>query len=190
MVKTFKYIVHLVRPFITKGDTQFGKVIPLEKMVAITLWNLARRNFAVAKQTAFEITNKFCKYIIEMASDFIVFPKTERKAAEAIIRFIEFRNCQIPQVVDAIDSVKIQVIVPGNDNKVDYFNRKQHYSVNTQTTIGSNVVFLDLATGFPGRIHYSRVLRCTALNQNAKQRRILSMATDSPRCCNETYFIG
>ena len=39
-----------------------------------------------------------------MAFDFIVFPKTERKAAEAIIEFIEFRNCRIPQVVGAIDS--------------------------------------------------------------------------------------
>ena len=41
------------------------------------------------------------------------------------------------------------------------------------------MVFLDLATGFPGRIHYSRVLRCTALNQDADQRRTLSMATET-----------
>ena len=82
---TFEYIVHLVRPFITKRDTRFRKAIPVEKRVAIALWMLAAgnsyrsigKNFAVSKSLAVEITNEFCKCIIEMASEFIGFPKTE-----------------------------------------------------------------------------------------------------------------
>ena len=99
----FEYFVHLVRPFIAKRDTRFRKAIPAEKRMAIALWSLATgnsyrfigKNFAVAKSTAVEITNEFCKSITEMASDFVVFPKTERETAEAIIRFTEFSNCKI-----------------------------------------------------------------------------------------------
>ena len=79
--------------------------------MAIALWKLATGNsyrsigkkFVVAKSTAVEITTEFCKCITEMAPDFIVFPKTERETAEAIIRFAEFSNCKTPQVVGAID---------------------------------------------------------------------------------------
>ena len=41
----------------------------------------------------------------EMASDLIVFPKTESETAETIIRFAEFSNCKICEVVGAIDGV-------------------------------------------------------------------------------------
>ena len=144
---TFEYIVLLVRPFITKRDTRFRKTIPVEKRAAIALWRLATgnsygsiaKNFAVAKSTAVEITKGFCKCITEMASDFIVFPKTEGETAEAIIRFAEFSNCKIPQVVGAIDGVQIEVIGPRNDSKVDYLNRKQQHSTNTMATIGANL---------------------------------------------------
>ena len=77
-----------------------------------------------------------------MASDFIVISKTEKKTAEAIIRFTEFSSFKIPQVVGAIDGVQIEVIGPSNDSKMDYFNRKQHYFIITQATIGVNLFFL------------------------------------------------
>ena len=76
----------------------------------------------------------------EMASDLIVFLKTESETAETIIRFAEFSNCKICEVVGAIDGVQIDVIYPRNDSKVDYFNRRQH-SINTYATIGANLVF-------------------------------------------------
>ena len=145
--RTFEYIVHLVQPFIAKRDTQFRKAIPVEKS-------------AVAKSAAVEIANEG---ITEMASDFIVFLKTDRETAEAIIRFAEFSNCRIPQVFDVTDGVQIEVIGLSNDGKVDYFNTKQHYSINTQATIGANLVFLDLVIGFLGSVLDSCVSRCSIL---------------------------
>ena len=94
-----------------------------------------------------------------MTSDFIVFLKTEREPEDAIIRFDEFSNYKIPQVVGVIGGVQIKVIVPSNDGNVDYFNRKQNYSINTQATITANLVFLNLTTGFQGSVHNSRVLQ-------------------------------
>ena len=85
----------------------------------------------------------------------------------------------MPQVVGAINGVQIEVIDPSNNSKVDYFNRKQYYSISTQATIGANLVFLDLATGFPGSVSDSRVLRHSTLYRNAEQGRILSMPTET-----------
>ena len=98
----------------------------------------------VPKSTAVEIVDEFFKCITQMASDFIVLLKTDRETIEAILIFAEFSNCKIPQVFDAIDGVQIEVIGLSIDNKVDYFNRKQRYSMNTQATIGINLIFFGL----------------------------------------------
>ena len=131
-------------------------------------------------------TNKFCKCITKMASDFIVFPKTEQETAQAIIRFTEFSNCKIPPVVGAIDGIQIEVIGLSTDSKMDYFNMKQHYSIITQAAIGANLFFLDLAAGFPGSVHNSCLLRHSTLYQNSEQEKTLSMPQ---RHYIETYFV-
>ena len=59
---------------------------------------------------------------------------------------------------------------------MDYYSRKQNYTVNTQAVVGADLVFLDIATGFPGSFHDARVLRSTSLFAQAKRRDIL----DSP----------
>ena len=41
------------------------------------------------------------------------------------------------------------------------------------------MVFVDLATGFPGSVHDSRVLRHSTLYRNAEKGRILSMPTET-----------
>ena len=51
---------------------------------------------------------------------------------------------------------------------VNYFSRKQKYTVDTQAVVGSNLVFLDVAAGFPGSIHDARMLRPTKLYKDAE----------------------
>ena len=41
---------------------------------------------------------------------------------------------------------------------IDYFCRKQKYTVNTQAVVGAGGIFLDVVTGFPGSINDARVL--------------------------------
>ena len=96
-----------------------------------------------------------------------------RLLLKAIIRFVEFSNYNIPQVVGATGGA----VGPTINVNVDYFNRKQHYSINSQATIGANLVFLDLAAGVPGGVHDSRVLRHSILYRNAE--RILGMFTET-----------
>ena len=60
---------------------------------------------------------------------------------------------------------------------MDYFSRKQKYTDNIQAVVGSNLIFLDVATRFPGSTHDARMLRATKLYQDAEGNLILSKPT-------------
>ena len=62
---------------------------------------------------------------------------------------------------------------PNCESKADYFCRKQHYSINTQAIAGANLIFYDVATGFPGSVHDSRILRNTTVFRNVRVRPII-----------------
>ena len=63
---------------------------------------------AVVKSTAVEITNKFCEVLSRYERFFIKFPVNRRDTAEAIVKFREFENCIISQVVVVIDATHVQ----------------------------------------------------------------------------------
>ena len=66
----------------------------------------------------------------------------------------------------------IFIKTPENEQKYDYYCRKQRYSINTQAVVGANLLFLDVATGFPGSMHDSGVLRHSSLFRRAEQNEI------------------
>ena len=76
--------------------------------------------------------------------------------------------------VGAIDGTHIEILCPDSPSKVDYFSRKRIYTINTQAVVGANLIFLDLATGFPGSIHDARMLRSSSLFVKAEMDRILN----------------
>ena len=47
----------------------------------------------------------------------------------------------------------VEIIYPDSENKVDYYPRKQKYTVNTQAVVGADLVLLDIATRFSGSVH-------------------------------------
>ena len=67
---------------------------------------------------------------------------------------------------------------PIGDSKIDYFNRKQRYSISTQAVIGGNLKILDIATGYPGSIHDAHILRDSALFIQAERNVLLTEPTD------------
>ena len=70
------------------------------------------------------------------------------------------------------------MLKPNNESSVDYFSRKLKYTVNTQAVVGSNLIFLHVATRFPGSIHDARITRATKLHQDAEANIILRKPTD------------
>ena len=95
-----------------------------------------------------------------------------------IQKFQDSFNCKIPQTVGAIDGTHIEIDSPTGDSKIDYFNRKQRYSISTQAVVGGNLKFLDIATGYLGSIHDARILRDSALYIQAERNILLTEPTD------------
>ena len=96
----------------------------------------------------------------------------------AIEKFKLSKNCKIPMLVGALDGTHITIVAPDNENKVDYYNGKQRYNINTQVAVGGDLIFLSVATGYPGSLHNSRVLRNSNLFQRAENDAILAVPTD------------
>ena len=92
-----------------------------------------------------------------------------KQQVKSIQRFKVMTECVIPQVLGAIDGTHIEIISPRCVRKVDYYcSRKRKYTINTQAVVGRDLMFLDVATGFPGSMHDARVLRATSFFQKAE----------------------
>ena len=182
--ETFEFVVNLVRLNLEKQS--FRNAITVEKRVAVAIWRLSTGNsyrtvskvFGIGKSTVIKITKSFVKELIKLAPQFIKFPKTTYDTANAIQLFKIFCSCELPQVLGAIDGTHIEIMKPDTESAVDYFSRKQKYTVNTQAVVGANLLFLDVATGFPGSIHDARMLRATKLFNDAEAGVILVNPTD------------
>ena len=83
------------------------------------------------------------------------------------MKFKQDYQSELPQVVGAIDGTHIPIETPSVEGKADYFSRTQKYKIGLQGLVGSNLLFLDVATGFPGSCHVSRNLRNSSLFRRA-----------------------
>ena len=113
------------------------------------------------------------------APHYIKFTKTRLETSECIEKFRISSNCKIPQVVGAVDGIHVRIIAPETDGKPDYFSRKQCHTITTQAVVGADLLFLDVATGFPGSSHDARNLRNTSLFRKSESREILSKPEDA-----------
>ena len=181
---TFCYIVGVVRATLLRQNTSFRNAIPIEKRVVMTIWRLSTENSYRTVGKVFgvgiscSIINEFCSSITAVASDYIKFPQNGQETANEIQKFKSFTDCAIPQVVAAIDGTHIEILTPEGDSRLDYFSRKQRYTINTQAIVGANLMFLDIATGYPGSMHDARILRSTTIYHKAEAEEILATPYD------------
>ena len=61
----------------------------------------------------------------------------------------------------------MDILVPSMKSKVDYFNRKQKYSINS-------LIFLDISKGYPKSVHDSRVFDNSAVYTKTEEMEILN----------------
>ena len=177
--ETFEYLCDLVRANLQKQHTRFGVPVSVEERVGLALWRLATRNsyrscglqFGLGKSTAKIICSEFEQAVFDLKDCFITFPLTNEKIGEKIEEFEELYG--IPQIVGAIDGCHIEINAPPQNHE-DYFNRKQHYSVNLQAIVDAKLKFIHATVGYPGSIHDARVLRLSGLYDFAENEQILS----------------
>ena len=75
---------------------------------------------------------------------------------------------RIPQVVGVNDGTHIEILCVYLESRVDYFSRKQRYTINTQAVVRANLMFLHIVTGYPGSLHNALILRLSNLHTRAK----------------------
>ena len=180
--ETFEYLCDLVRVNLQKQHTRFRSPVSVQERVGLALWRLATGNsyrscglqFGLGKSTAKSICSEFEQAIFNLKDRFIKFPLTIQELRNKMDEFEE--SYGIPQIMGAIDGCHIEINAPP-DNHEDYFNRKQHYSVNLQGIVDSNLKFIHVTVGYPGSIHDARVLRLSGLYELAENEQILSGPT-------------
>ena len=115
--QTLRFVCDLVRPHLARQDTNMRRAIPVEKRVAVALWQLTTRNsyqstglvFGVRRCTALNLKDEFCSALLMSGNDFIKFQKGEAEMRTAIQAFQEISCCS--QVVGAIDGSHVPIIV-------------------------------------------------------------------------------
>ena len=153
--------------------------VPVEKRVAVGLWRLATGNsyrscglqFGLRKSTSKVISQQFESILCERKNNYIRFPFTEDEVKEVMDDSEELYH--FPQIVGAIDGSHIEIKAPP-ENREDYFNRKQFYSVVLQGIVDSELLFRHIAVGFPGSVHDSRVLQLSGIADLAENNEILA----------------
>ena len=117
-LKTFEFVVDLVRENVQKHLTTFRDSIKVENCVAIGIWRRATRNsyrtvskvFGFGKSTVIKITVDFVKELVRSASRLIKFPKANCETASTVQLLKSFSNCSLPQVLGAIDGARIKIL--------------------------------------------------------------------------------
>eukprot|EP01018_Ginkgo_biloba_P024317 Gb_26981 [translate_table: standard] len=79
----------------------------------------------------------------------------------------------LPNCCGAIDATHITITKPYGVDGVDYYNRKQSYSVVLQGVCDTDRRFLDVFCGFPRSVHDSRILHNSGLYKRAEDKDIL-----------------
>ena len=121
----------------------------------------------------------FCESIFEEAGQFIKFHANGHETALEIKKFSYFTQTVLPQVVGVIDGTHAEILCTNSECGVDYFSRKQKYTVYTQAVVGANLTFLHVATGYPGSLHDAWILRVSSLFGKAERNGILAQPTRS-----------
>ena len=180
--ETFEELSRIFRGDLMKQETRMRKLVSLEKRIAVGLWRLSTGNsyrscglqFGLGKSTAKVISQEFEEALCRKKDLFIRFPYTADEVQAVMNDFEE--EYHFPQIVGAVDGCHIEINAPP-ENKEDYFNRKQYYSINLQGIVNPQLHFQHIAVGFPGSIHDSRVVRLSGIFTLAENEEILTAPT-------------
>ena len=95
--------------------------------------------FGIGLTSVAKIVYEFCESIFEEAGQFIKFPVNGHEIALEIENLSYFTQTVLSQVVGVIDETYVEIWCTNSESRVDYFSRKQKYTVNTQTVVGANL---------------------------------------------------
>ena len=163
---TFEWLCCEIIPLLRRNSNESDNIIGLawEQKIGASLWFLATgecfrsigNRFGMGISTFSYALRDFIHVIIEnFLAEKIIFPSTESEINRIENGFKKLGK--IPNVIGAIDGSHIPIKTP-HLFSVDYFNRKDFYSIVLQAVVDHKKKFLDICVGWPGSTHDSRIL--------------------------------
>ncbi|XP_071948714.1 uncharacterized protein [Antedon mediterranea] len=142
--------------------------VPLEKRVLVLLWYLASLDkyssiadrFGLSESTACDATRTLANFISQHLLDKIIQWPSQNECIEISSIYRELKH--FDGVVGMIDGTHIPIKQP-SERGTDYYNRKDFYSVVLQAVVREDMQFTNVYTGWPGKVHDSRVFRNSPL---------------------------
>ena len=128
--ESFKYLLNVVGPTISKEDTRFRKAIPSAERLCLTLHYLAYGgsqqsfsfSFRIAKSTICSIISEICKAIWDCLSEQYVRPPRTSDDWKRIAK--DFENIwNLPHRIGAIDGKHVSIKSPLNSGSLSYHYR-------------------------------------------------------------------
>uniref|UniRef100_A0A8C3HP06 Putative nuclease HARBI1 n=1 Tax=Chrysemys picta bellii TaxID=8478 RepID=A0A8C3HP06_CHRPI len=161
---TFMGLCEELAPTLRCKDTRLRAALPVEKRVAIAIWKLATpdsyrsvaNQFGVGKSTVGIVLMQVCKAINRILLRRTV---TLGNVQEIVDGFAQmgFPNCG-----GAIDGTHIPILAPPHLGS-KYVNRKGYFSMVLQALVDHRGRFIDINTGWPGKVHDARIFQNTWL---------------------------
>ena len=157
---------------------------PLEERLLVTLWFLASLDkyasiadrFNFSESTACDSVRKLLRFMTDHLLEKLITWPSEVQQQESMDKFEDSKR--FPGVIGMIDGSHIPIIKP-KERGVDYYNRKDQYSVVLQGGVKHDMQFIDVHTGWPGKVHDARVFRQSPLFEYG-----------AARCGAERHILG
>lgn len=180
----FMYLCSELAPFISRHDTRFRKVVPLQVKVGAVVYKLVTglnffncsELFGIGESTAHEFLVEVLDSIIRhLGPKHLYWPSGQEmeRISSGFDRRFGLVNCQ-----GAIDGSHIRIRAPiGKELAIDYYNRKGFHSILLQTICDSDSVFLDVSTGYPESLNDKRILRLSSFYDMVQSSVVLQEPT-------------
>ncbi|KAL3518251.1 hypothetical protein ACH5RR_020840 [Cinchona calisaya] len=169
--RTFEYVCSLAREhMMVKTHFAFsnGKPMSLHDQVALALRRLSSGSslisigdsFGTHHSTVSQVTWRFVEAIERKGLHHIRWPSTEKELTEIKSKFEQIGG--LPNCCGAIDTTHIVMLLSTSEPRTDvWLDTKENHSMPLQAIVGPNLKFLDIFTGFPGKLNEISLLRYT-----------------------------
>ncbi|KAL3530700.1 hypothetical protein ACH5RR_010022 [Cinchona calisaya] len=166
--RTFEYICSLARGHMMVKHFAFSNGTPMSiyDQVALALRRLSSGNslvsigdsFGAHHSTVFQVTWRFVEAIEMKRLQHIGWPSTENELADIKSKFEQI--VRLPNCCGAIDATHIILLLSTSEKGADvWVDAKGSHSMPLQAIVGPNLKFLDVVTGFPGKLTEGKLLQ-------------------------------
>ena len=197
--ESFKYLLNVVGPTISKEDTRFRKAIPSAERLCLTLHYLAYGgsqqsfsfSFRIAKSTICSIISEICKAIWDCLSEQYVQPPRTSDDWKRIAK--DFENIwNLPHRIGAIDGKHVSIKSPLNSGSLSY-NYRGFFNMILMAIRNARYIFCIVDIGSFGSNNDSQMFRNSHMGKtffnDEMSLPVAECLEDSPTFGKVPYFL-